>query len=127
MMAVAESPTPTSKPDQRADARHDLHVDVTIASDTHFFAGLSGDVSRGGIFIATYADIPVGQRIFVQLKILDHELAAVGTVRWRREAGDSVTHGIGIRFDDLKAEALALIEQSCAERPPMYVDESAPA
>ncbi|MGH7281430.1 MAG: PilZ domain-containing protein [Polyangiaceae bacterium] len=121
MMALAE--LPTSKTEQRVDARHELEVAVTIASDTHFFAGLSGDVSCGGIFIATFADIRVGQRIFVHLALLDQEISAVGTVRWRREARDSVTPGVGVRFDDLDATSMTLIEKFCAARPPIYVDD----
>ena len=121
MVAAAELPTP--RPEQRASVRHELKVDVTIASDTHFFAGLAGDVSRGGIFVATFADIKVGQRIFLQLSLLDHEISAVGTVRWRREAAESVTPGVGIQFDKLDSTFMELVEKFCADRPPMYVDE----
>jgi len=121
MVAVAE--LPTSKTDQRADARHELRVDVTIASDTHFFAGLTGDVSRGGIFIATFADIRVGQRIFLQMTLLEQEVSAVGTVRWCREAKESVTPGVGVQFDNLDPAFVELVEKFCAARPPMYVDE----
>src|SRR5262249_17063738 len=121
MTALAE--LPTSKPDLRADERREIEVAVTIASDTHFYAGLTGDVSRGGIFIATFADIRIGQRIFLQLSLLDQEISAVGTVRWRREAGHSVAPGVGVRFDSLDPASMALVEKFCATRPPLYVDD----
>ena len=128
MMAALEAPTSTARTEQRADARHELKVDVTIASDTHFYAGLAGDVSRGGIFVATFADIAVGQRIFVHLSLLEQEISAVGTVRWRREpSGDKLTPGIGVKFDNLDAASMALVEKFCAARPPIYVDDEPPA
>ncbi len=121
------TPTPSKaigSRDQRTDSRHQVRVDVTVASDSHFFAGLSGDVSRGGIFVATYADIAVGQQVHVQFTLADgKELSAEGTVRWRRERGDSVTPGVGIRFENVEHEALELIENFCSSRPPIYVDE----
>ncbi len=107
----------------RADARYKLEVDVTIGSDSHFFTGLSGDVSRGGIFVATYARVPVGRRVHVRFTLPEGDLVLEGTVRWTRAGSDAVAPGIGVRFENLAPTNLALIEKFCQERPPIYVDD----
>jgi uncharacterized protein (TIGR02266 family) len=109
--------------EQRADARHEIYVDVVIGGDSHFYAGLSGDVSRGGIFVATYAPLPVGTPVQVKFVLPDGELALEGTVRWIRAGSERVSPGLGIRFENLEAVSLVLIERFCREQPPLYVDD----
>src|SRR5262245_4695867 len=45
---IADRPPPYS--DHRAYPRISLAVAIDLESDSHFFSGLSGDVSEGGVF-----------------------------------------------------------------------------
>jgi len=69
--AVPPDMTPTMSPpahqlaeeaeiEHRAAPRTSLVVELHLASDSHFFSGLSGDISEGGVFVSTYRDLATG-------------------------------------------------------------------
>jgi uncharacterized protein (TIGR02266 family) len=108
--------------ERRADVRVALEVEVSLTSDSHFFVGLSGDVSRGGLFVVTWRKLPVGTALFVALDLPDGRLLADGEVRWARDGADGVTPGLGIAFARMSEEDRRRIDAFCAERPPLYFD-----
>jgi uncharacterized protein (TIGR02266 family) len=114
------APRHDSGVDLRASARVPLEVSVSLESDSQFFAGLSRDVSRGGIFVATYRALPVGSHVTLRLELPDGPLDATGLVRWVREQGEGIAPGVGIAFESLGPEALKRIERFCDFRPPLY-------
>lgn len=99
-----------------------LEVDVSLSSESHFFVGLSGDVSRGGLFVVSWRKLPVGTQLFVAIDLPDGRLLADGEVRWTREAADGVSPGLGIAFTGLTDDAQRRIDAFCAERAPLYFD-----
>jgi uncharacterized protein (TIGR02266 family) len=110
--------------DLRTAPRKKLEVDVGIRSDSHFFAGLSGDVSKGGLFVATYAEVPLGGKVVLDFELPNGPVLVEGTVRWQRVATDNAPPGIGIQFENVEPAMLALIERFCKARPPLYYDQA---
>jgi uncharacterized protein (TIGR02266 family) len=111
---------PAVRHERRADVRIALEVEVSLASDSHFFVGLSGDVSRGGLFVVTWRKLAVGTPIFVAIELPDGRLLADGEVRWMREMSDGP--GLGIAFTNMPEEDRRRIEVFCAQRAPLYFD-----
>lgn len=110
--------------DLRESPRRKLEVNVGIQSDSHFFAGLSGDVSKGGLFVATYAELPLGGKVTLDFELPNGAILVEGTVRWQRVATDNAPPGIGIQFESVPRETMALIERFCKARPPLYYDQA---
>jgi uncharacterized protein (TIGR02266 family) len=108
--------------DLRACPRSPLQVEVSLESESQFFAGLTRDVSLGGVFVATYRMLAVGSRVEVRLDLPDGPLDASGTVRWTRGPGDGLTPGIGISFEQIDADGLRRIVHFCEHRPPLYYE-----
>lgn len=100
-----------------------LEVDIGLMSDSYFYAGLSQDVSRGGLFVATYQLKPPGTRIALYFVLPDgHAVSADGIVRWTRDAGDDLPPGMGIAFERIEPRDLAAIGRYCRNRAPLYHD-----
>ena len=97
-------------------------VEVSLGSESHFFAGLSGDVRRGGLFVSTYKRVPLGAPVRVTASLPTGDIEAEGRVRWVRAANVGAPPGIGVELDGLTPEQLEAIEAFCSDRPPLYVD-----
>lgn len=98
----AESPTVPRQ--RRVWERAPLVVEVFLETDTQFFAGLSANVSEGGIFVQTYRKCDVGARVLMVFYLSGEPIAARGTVRWARAARDGQLGGLGIAFEGLPDE-----------------------
>lgn len=112
----------TTPSERRSWNRTALDVEVTLTSDSQFFAGLSGDVSEGGLFVQTYKAYPVGGRVIVAFSLPTGEIRTPGVVRWVRPATEGTPPGLGIAFESLVAADRASIEAFCRTRPPLYHD-----
>ncbi|HEX7666940.1 MAG TPA: TIGR02266 family protein [Polyangiaceae bacterium] len=110
--------------DLRASPRKKVEVDIGIHSDSHFFAGLTGDVSRGGLFVATYAELTVGNKIMLDFELPNGKIVVEGVVRWRRFASPQAGPGYGVQFEDVDDETMEKIERFCKARPPLYYDQA---
>lgn len=108
--------------DRRVWERVAIEVEVTLTSDSQFFAGLSGDLSEGGLFVQTYERYEVGRRLFVTFSLPTGDVRASGVVRWIRDPTSGGTPGVGIAFDPLLNSERASIEAFCRVRPPLYHD-----
>ena len=108
--------------EHRTHPRVAIAVDIDLASESHFFSGLSGDVSEGGVFVQTYRDIAVGSEVEVEFVLPGGHVSAHGKVRWHRDKSDSSPPGVGIAFDDLSEEDRELIHRFCQARAPLYYD-----
>jgi uncharacterized protein (TIGR02266 family) len=125
--ASSSLPPPNSRgsvPSQRQTPRRSCEVEVEFTEDMHFYAGLTQDISQGGVFIATYRLVPVGTHLKLAFDLPDGtHIQANGEVKWQREnATTSMRPGMGISFQDLDRDALTAIGQYCRERPPLYMD-----
>ncbi len=108
--------------ERRASARAQLQVDVSCDAESRFFVGLTGDLSSGGLFVATWRAFPRGTAIELELSLPDGALKALGRVCWARAAAEGAVPGIGIAFERLADEDRARIEAFCISEPPWYYD-----
>jgi uncharacterized protein (TIGR02266 family) len=118
----AISPRLSPHQDHRAHTRVVVAVAVGLETESHFFAGLSGDVSEGGVFVQTYRDLPVGSPVEVQFDLPDAQLQAHGRVRWHRDSSDSSPPGVGIAFEELAEKDRRVIQRFCQRRAPLYYE-----
>ena len=128
--APPPEPTPSTAPaplvieEHRASPRVSLSVDIHLSSDSHFFTGLSGDISEGGIFVSTYRPLAIGNEVELELILPGsaEPFTARGTVRWIREHSADHPRGFGISFDVLADGERERIHDFCARRPPLYYE-----
>jgi uncharacterized protein (TIGR02266 family) len=116
---MMQDPVPNER---RSTTRHHLEAEVSFESESNVFTGIVRDVSRGGVFIATYAPLPVGTHVVLDLILPDARVEVRGAVRWRRELSDEASPGMGIEFEKLDPQALSSIEAFCSRREPLYID-----
>lgn len=107
------------------EVRSSLAVDIHLWSESHFFCGLSGDLSQGGVFIATYLSFAVGSLVDLEFSLpgTDVTLQACGEVRWVRNPSQDTSPGIGVAFEELSDEDRRRIHDFCTVRPALYYDD----
>jgi MoxR-like ATPase len=105
-------------------------VDVSLVgpSKTNFFRPVSSDdvCSLGGLFVATYQKPPaLGAPIELSLAFPSGLTCSVfGAVEYSQdELSDDFPAGFGVRFNEVSAEARALIEEYAAVREPLLRDD----
>ncbi len=111
-----------SPPNRRATPRALVEVEVDLGSESHFFTGMTGDLSRGGVFIATYRPLKVDDRLDLRFVLPDGTVEARGRVCWLRHATGDLGPGAGVAFEELNDESRSRIERFCSEREPLYYD-----
>jgi uncharacterized protein (TIGR02266 family) len=99
-----------------------IEVEISLTSESQFFADLSGDMSTLGLFVQTYRTHPVGSCVLITATLPLGEVRARGVVRWVRGATEETPPGLGIAFERLSTAERASIEAFCASRPPFYHD-----
>jgi len=110
--------------ERRSAARIPLETEISLASDSQFFTALGGNLSSGGVFVATYRELPVGATVEVRIALPDGDVVAKGTVRWVRDMKSGAAPGLGIAFDAVDAEAAERIARFCTARPPLLHDDA---
>lgn len=114
---------PSIHPERRSFPRFALEVDIGMFSESNFYAGLTEDISEGGLFVATHAPLAVGTKVNVRFTLpAVREIETEGTVVWVRQpvAGNP---GMGIQFKQLSPEDAATIQRFIAKRPPLYHED----
>lgn len=103
--------------ERRAHERVPVRTAIGFQSSTRFFTGFSGDLSDGGLFVASEHLLAVGTRLTLSLVLPSGEqMTAEGEVSWTRPvSGPEGLRGMGIAFRDVaenSAEAVvAFVEQ----------------
>jgi uncharacterized protein (TIGR02266 family) len=121
--AVDESSLEAIDPAASDEAsRASLHVDVSLVSESQFYAGLDGNVASGGLFVATYRHLALGAFVDITLHMPDSELTITGCVQWSRDARSGVAVGVGIALVGLSAEEQDRIASFCRLRAPLYYE-----
>ena len=62
------------RPERPVERAH-IEVEVSLTTESQFFAGLSGDVSTGGLFVQTYEMRPVGSRVLLDISLPTDQIA----------------------------------------------------
>jgi uncharacterized protein (TIGR02266 family) len=114
----------SAPPSQRRSPRRSCELELEFTEDTHFYAGITQDISQGGVFVATYRLLPVGSRLDLSFDLPDGtEIKTRGEVKWLRESAySSERPGMGVAFLGLSEDAIVAIHRFCSERPPLYMD-----
>jgi len=91
--------------ERRAHFRFATHLEVRFATGAELRSACLGNVSEGGIFIATERPLPAGTplRLFITAPEATVEMA--GRVAWARPVSSATgAAGMGVRFEDLSLE-----------------------
>jgi uncharacterized protein (TIGR02266 family) len=109
----------------KSGRREKLEANVGATTESNFFVGFSGEISEGGVFIATYATFPIGTAVEVLVTLPGGYASTVtGSVRFVRDPMDMDSEpGIGVRFDSLTSEQRELVLRFIRKRPPVFYDE----
>ena len=117
-------PAPAAPPDA---SRVEVEVNIGATTESNFYVGFSGEVSDGGVFLATYEVQPKDTLIDALVTLPGgYQFRTPGYVRFVRDAmdfGSDAEPGIGIQFDSLPEDARALILRFIKKRAPMFYDE----
>lgn len=120
-----ERPKPVV-PEQRDRIRVRMAVEVTLHTETHFYAGLSQNISEGGLFVATYEHLDLGTPLDLTITLPGQPAIEVrGEVRWTREASEytaDFSPGVGVAFCGLPDAAKTVIETFLRTRSPLLYE-----
>ena len=109
--------------DRRSSPRIAIEAQLGFESETNFYTGFGQDLSDGGLFIATYNMLPIGNEITVTFGLPEgREITADGRVVWLREPLGDAPPGMGVRFQGLDDEDRAAILRFIEEREPVFYD-----
>ena len=110
--------------EKRDGERVAIALEVALTGDSQFFAGITGDIARGGLFVSTYQVLPIGTGVDLTFSLPDGAVIKThGKVRWARAASTGAAPGLGISFESLGAEDRAHIEAFCGQRAPLLHDD----
>jgi len=99
--------------------RATLAVKVGVEWKTTFFTGFSGNISKGGVFVATHQSLPIGARAELFFEMPDgHAVSVAATVQWGRDvdqaALDGSPPGLGFSFVSLTPDDAFILERYIA-------------
>jgi uncharacterized protein (TIGR02266 family) len=98
---------------EREHQRIPYSVEVEFRTASSFLVAYSVNVSRGGLFLETEHEVPVGSQISLRLAVPSAgPVGLTGVVAWRRgrESGDGPP-GLGVEFVDLGGELGGIIDR----------------
>ena len=120
---------PVHVEETRREPRAQVCATVNLSSEHNFWAGLTMNMSEGGLFVATHQAVPVGTTLLLRMTLPfeSEEIVTVVEVRWTRaynSAHDDVPPGLGLQFVDTDAGALAKIRKFVSTiREPLFFDD----
>lgn len=99
---------------------------MSLESDHNFYAGITDNISEGGIFVALDPPLPSGALVEIELRLLDASFKLRGEVRWvrtERMSSEGMPVGCGIRWVDIGEEAVQAILQFTRSRDTLFYEE----
>ena len=101
----------------REHSRMPYVVAVEFRSASSFLITYSLNLSRGGLFVETFQDLPLGATVALTFRIPGSgEVVLSGVVAWRREPTSTEgPPGIGVEFTDITAQLGETIDQLVAQ------------
>jgi type IV pilus assembly protein PilZ len=113
---------------RRAYKRIDVRLGLTITSESNVFVGFAGNISEGGLFVATQQQVDVGSIVEFEIGLSDggEPIQATGEICWQRlsaaaEQGD--VPGFGARFLEIGDEDRQRLERFLETREPLFCPE----
>jgi uncharacterized protein (TIGR02266 family) len=92
-------------------------VQVEFRTASSFLVAYSVNLSRGGLFLETDADVPTGAPMTLDFSVPGAGITSLnGVVAWRRSSGEAREGpvGIGIEFQDVAPQLGAMIDKLVA-------------
>jgi uncharacterized protein (TIGR02266 family) len=88
-------------------------VQVEFRTASSFLVAYSINLSRGGLFLETDADVPTGATMTLDFTVPTAGTTSInGVVAWRREVGESLgPAGLGVEFQDIAPALGSLIDR----------------
>jgi uncharacterized protein (TIGR02266 family) len=125
---IPSHPPPSAAPQVVASGpRETVEANVGASSETNFYVGFSGEISEGGVFVATYTTLDVGALATVHVTLPGgFEFKVPGRVHFVRDPmdmSDDAEPGMGIKFEALPADHRELILRFVRKRAPMFYDD----
>ena len=112
--------------ENRATKRIALKTAIHMESASNFYTGFTGNISEGGVFVATYNLFPIGTVITLEFSLPDEgpPLNVQGQVRWTSDpTPDGDGHvGLGLQFLDISDRDRARIERFVTMRETLFYD-----
>ncbi len=107
--------------------RNQLEANIGATTESNFFVGFSGEISDGGVFIATYNVLPKNSAVAVLVTLPGgFETTVNGYVRFVRDPMDFSAEsepGIGVQFESLDPNARELILRFIRKRAPLFYED----
>jgi len=112
----------------RAHQRVPLAVEVTLESDHNFYAGITDNISEGGIFVAMVNPLPTGTAVEFELNLVGSSApykirGEVCWVRSDRMASEDMPAGCGIRWVEIADEAMKAIAKFTRSRDTIFYED----
>ncbi len=119
---IKASEPPPDEPERRGAPRAELEVEVGLEGDNRFFSAITGDLSPGGLFVATDTPLMVGTELVLSFVLPDgYRVATDATVAWVRAPRyrpDELPAGMGVKFERLSAADRKALDHFLRDRPP---------
>jgi CheY-like chemotaxis protein/Tfp pilus assembly protein PilZ len=102
------------------EERAPFYSQVTIRDDDDLFYGMTGDISGGGLFVATFDGLPAAGEISLSFKLADDKATLVetrGRVVWlnsKKHPVSSLPEGFGVEFTSISREEYLAIKKFVA-------------
>lgn len=121
------APVPTSVRLANGQGETKLEANIGATTESNFFVGFSGEISEGGVFIASYDTLPVGSSTHLLVTLPGgFEMNVQGTVKFVRDPLDMMAEaepGMGVAFNALDDKDRELILRFIRKRAPMFYDD----
>jgi type IV pilus assembly protein PilZ len=111
--APRETPPRTAPPvERRREPRAPVNIRIDYQTVDAFFSEFASNINQGGLYIKTAKPLPPGTPLKIQFLLPNkgRPVQVTGEVVWVNEkTTKGINPGMGIRFEDLDAEAKAEI------------------
>jgi uncharacterized protein (TIGR02266 family) len=111
----------------RQHRRVALSAEIHLESESNLYAGITNNISEGGVFVATPNLLDRGTVLDLEFSVPDGgpPIRTTGLVRWIREDLDSIEGppGMGVQFVELDEAARRRLERFVQMRDTIYFDD----
>lgn len=115
--------------EQRTERRGTFDIKVGVSTRHRLFVGLSSNISSGGLFVATDAQLSRGDSIEVRFRIpgSEHVFQKQAEVAWTRpfdqnQSDRQAQAGAGVRLLDLTNEEKRMLNAFIDAHDPLFFD-----
>ena len=105
-MADEDRPDEISTEDRRHHDRSRLIVDVHFDGADSTGVASTKDISLGGLYMSTQAEIPVGATLALRVPLGSEHVVVKAEVVYSNPG-----HGVGVKFNELTEQSRALMER----------------